>query len=343
MGNPYDRNDPWYSDPANGYVWNEENGVYVPNIQAAGNELGNAASTEIPATPDARGNPYDQNNSNYADDPNFVWDGGAWRQKGLSDYAEEGLGYIKSAAEVAAEMVNPEIREPTSFYDATAGMESWDDFAEGRGLRGMGAPGDVALDNTQAGSRNWQDELLQELQAQASGNLNSRAQQSLRESVVGAQAQQRALGSTMRGTGGGAGLRAGARGASDVGRGLAGQQQLLKVQEQQRAQQAMAQLLAQMRGQDADWQGANAQNWLDNNQRFLDYDTFLQEFGLKNALSREEMNAMLGQSILGEEMDQQAFTRELGGAAIGAAAGAAGAAAEAATNKKKPNYYEEGW
>lgn len=99
-------------------------------------------------------------------------------------------------------------------------------------------------------SRNRQEALIQDIQKQAQGDPNSYAQQQLRKSTEAAQAQQMSLASTMRGQNAGAAMRQGAYGAAGVGRGLAGNQALLMLQEQQAARAQLEQLLAQQRGQD---------------------------------------------------------------------------------------------
>lgn len=99
-------------------------------------------------------------------------------------------------------------------------------------------------------SRARQEALIQDIQKQAQGDPNSYAQQQLRKSTEAAAAQQRSLASTMRGQGAGAAMRQGAYGAAGVGRGLAGNQALLMLQEQQAARAQLEQALAQQRGQD---------------------------------------------------------------------------------------------
>ena len=115
-----------------------------------------------------------------------------------------------------------------------------------------GPPAQVGYDTTNAdAARGWQQELMQDLQRQAAGDPNSRAQQSLAQGYGAARAGQSAIGSSARGTGGAAGLRAGAMGAGNVQRGYVGDQQMLLQQEKLSAQALLAQQLAQQRGQDA--------------------------------------------------------------------------------------------
>lgn len=99
-------------------------------------------------------------------------------------------------------------------------------------------------------ARAQQQQVIQDLQRQAMGDPNSRAQQQLRQGYGAAQAQQASLGSTMRGQSAGAAMRGVQAGQQGIQRGLAGDQQMLQLQEQQAAQQMLAQLLAQQQGQD---------------------------------------------------------------------------------------------
>lgn len=99
-------------------------------------------------------------------------------------------------------------------------------------------------------ARAQQQQVIQDLQRQAMGDPNSRAQQQLQQGYGQAQAQQASLGSTMRGQSAGASMRGIQAGQQDIQRGLAGDQQMLQLQEQQAAQQMLAQLLAQQQGQD---------------------------------------------------------------------------------------------
>ena len=99
-------------------------------------------------------------------------------------------------------------------------------------------------------ARLQQQQVIQDLQRAAAGDRNSQAQQQLAQAYGGAQQQQASLGSTMRGQSAGAAMRGVQAGQQGIQRGLAGDQQMLMLQEQQAAQQMLAQLLAQQQGQD---------------------------------------------------------------------------------------------
>lgn len=95
-----------------------------------------------------------------------------------------------------------------------------------------------------------QQRVIQDLQRQAAGDMNSQAQGQLRQGYQQAQGQQASLGSTMRGQSAGAAMRGIQQGQQGIQRGFAGDQQMLKLQEQQAAQAMLAQMLEQQRNQD---------------------------------------------------------------------------------------------
>lgn len=115
-----------------------------------------------------------------------------------------------------------------------------------------GAPAPTPVFNTtnQDQARTQQQQVIQDLQRQAAGDPNSRAQQQLRQSYANAQSQQSSLGSTMRGQSAGAAMRGIQQGQQGIQRGLIGDQQMLQAQEQQAAQSMLAQILAQQQAQD---------------------------------------------------------------------------------------------
>lgn len=129
------------------------------------------------------------------------------------------------------------------------GTSPWTGFFEGQMNAGaLNIPGYQIANQDQ--SRRYQQQVIQDLQRQAMGDPNSRAQQQLQQGYGAAQAQQASLGSTMRGQSAGAAMRGVQAGQQGIQRGLAGDQQMLQLQEQQAAQQMLAQLLAQQQGQD---------------------------------------------------------------------------------------------
>lgn len=157
------------------------------------------------------------------------------------------------------------------------GISFWSNFF----AAGPGTRTGVAFDTSNAdAARTWQQQLIQDLQQQAAGNPNSVAQKQLAASYANARAGQSALGSSVRGTGGGAGLRAGVQGAGNVQRGFEGDRAMLMLQEKQAAQALLAQQLAAMRSQDAAQAQGAAQNALGN----TSLDDALQQFYLGQGL-----------------------------------------------------------
>lgn len=171
---------------------------------------------------------------------------------------------------------------------ANNGAMDWEKFLTNGQMDIMGNP----YNSTNSESdRVQQQRVIQELQAQASGNMNSQAQQQLGQGYQQARAQQSSLGSSIRGQSAGAAQRGIMQGQQGLQRGFAGDQQMLKLQEQQAAQQMMAQLLAQQQGQDVAQagtmaRGANTLSGLNQDMR-----QFYDQAGLAAALEREQREA----------------------------------------------------
>lgn len=177
-----------------------------------------------------------------------------------------GLFYSNPQPQQAEDLRSRELRE--------VGPDVWTDLYR----KNMFGGGALPLPGMQLGNQNQaateQARVLQALQAQAAGSRDTLGQQQLQRGYNQAAAQQRSLGSSIRGTGGGAGLRAGVMGAADTQRGLAGQSEMLKLQEQQAAQAMLAQLLAQQHAQDVGLAGALASGGLANQQLNQDMERF---------------------------------------------------------------------
>lgn len=178
-------------------------------------------------------------------------------------------------------------------------------------------------------ARTWQQQIMQDLQRQAAGDLNSRAQQGLTGAYAQARAGQSALGSGLRGTGGGAGLRAGAMGAGNVQRGYAGDQQMLLLQEKQAAQAALAQQLAAMRQQDAGQAQAMAGNSIANQSLNNAMQQFYTQGGIQSDIGAQQTQAERARATLGFDLEGRNIQSEMLNRAAGAAATAGGAAAHA--------------
>lgn len=144
-----------------------------------------------------------------------------------------------------------------------------------------------------------QQRVIQDLQRSAAGDMNSQAQQQLAGSYGDARAQQSSLGSTMRGQSAGAAMRGIQQGQGDIQRGFAGDQQMLKLQEQQAAQAMLAQMLAQQQGQDITQAQGMAQGTLGSQ-------------GLDDALKQFYLGGALNMDLQGTERDNQVARARMG-------------------------------
>lgn len=215
------------------------------------------------------------------------------------------------------------------------GTNPWTDyFAQNAfGASNLNLPG-MQLGN-QDQSRIQQARVIQALQAQAAGSKNTLGQQQLQQGFGQAAAQQRSLGSSIRGAGGGAGLRAGAMGAADTQRGFAGQSEMLRLQEQQAAQAMLAQLLAQQHAQDVGLAGSMASGNLANQQLNQDMERFYGQnyFGSIGSNYQREVDAARAQ--LGLDLEAQSAASARNAQLLQGAGGALGSLASMSSDKKK--------
>lgn len=225
---------------------------------------------------------------------------------------------------------------------AQMGPDPWASFYGDRafGKSDIQMPGFNTTNQDQA--RNEQAKVIQALQAQAAGNMNTLGQQQLAQGFQQAGQQQRSLGSSIRGVGGGAGLRAGVTGAADVQRGLAGEQQMLKLQEQQAAQAMLAQLMAQQHAQDVGLAGAMAQGDLQGQGLNQEMERFYGSGLTQNILSNYQRESDLARAKLGFDLGardladrQRNQLAQMGGAAIGTGIQAFGRGGNTST---RPSY-----
>lgn len=204
----------------------------------------------------------------------------------------------------------------------TPGSQFWSNyFAQGAK---QGPRAAIGFDTTNAdAARQWQTQMIQDLQQQAAGNPNSRAQQSLAAGYDAARAGQTALGSATRGTGGGAGLRQGAMGAGNVQRSFAGDSAMLMQQEKTAAQALLAQQLAAQRQQDMSQAQGVASNVLGN----TSLDDAMRQFYVSGGISTDVANtqlqadaarAAMGFDLEGQQIQSQLNDRLMGAAATGA-------------------------
>lgn len=179
---------------------------------------------------------------------------------------------------------------------------------------GTSSPNVTQQDSSYAdAARRQQDLILQQLQQYARGDMNSWAQQQLRGQYDAAANAQQALASSQRGVGAGAQMMQAQQGQSDVMRGLAGQQHMLMLQQQQGAQQLLAQQLAAQQGQDITGAQNSAQNSLMSSQLQNQMQQFLAQ-QQSQALLNQYNNAFgLGAAQLGFNLQQQGLNTQLGG------------------------------
>lgn len=179
----------------------------------------------------------------------------------------------------------------------------WSAFAQNQafGQSDLNLPG--LQDANQQQARVEQQRVIQALQNQAAGASDSQAQRQLAQGFTQAGAQQRALGSSVRGVGGGAGLRAGLMGAGDVQRSFAGEREMLKRQEQQAAQAMLAQLLGQQHQQDVGLAGARASGDLANQQLNQEMERFYGQLAGQQQLADFQRQSDLNRARLGFDLE----------------------------------------
>jgi len=270
--NVKDPNDPWYA--SNGYQWATRTGQWE------------WAGDNGPAT-----NPVPTQQEQFAADP-YAW--GHQNQPDPTFNTNTASGATTFSIGDPISGITAANNTP-QLGQARQDMDWWQNyFANAKG------PQDYNPDFSNANQgRGWQQALIQDLYKQASGSMDTNAQHSLASNTQAAEQQQQALGSSIRGAGGGAGLRAGNAGAANVERGLAGQQQQLKVQEQQQGQSALAALLAQQRGMDQSQAQLAANAALQNQSQRNDWQYGLDQQGTANALESQQQYMELLAAALG--------------------------------------------
>ena len=173
-------------------------------------------------------------------------------------------------------------------------------------------------------ARTQQQQVIQDLQRLAMGDRNSAAQQQLKNAYGAATSQQSSLGSTMRGQSAGAAQRSIQAGQQGINRGLAGDQQMLQLQEQQAAQAMLAQLLSQQQGQDISQAQGMAQGTLGSQ----GYDDAMRQFYLGGAQGLDygaaERQNQLGRAQAGLQEAQNNIYSGYMNAGMNASAGALG-------------------
>lgn len=205
------------------------------------------------------------------------------------------------------------------------GNQFWSNYFA-QGAQSVARP-PVAYDSANAdASRTWQMQMIQDLQRQAAGDTNSRAQQSLRQGYTDARAGQSAIGSATRGAGGGAGVRQGMQGAGSLQRGYAGDSAMLLNQEQTAAQSMLAQQLAAVRQTDAAQAQGVATNSMGNTSLQDAMDQFYNSQGLGMGLAEAQRGVDIARANAGITDAQRALDKEGRDAAMQAAGTTAGVA-----------------
>ena len=209
---------------------------------------------------------------------------------------------------------------------ADAGARWWEQFYQ-NGPASVQMPGFQTANQDQ--SRAYQQQVIQDLQRQAAGDPNSLAQQQLQQGYGAARSQQSSLGSTMRGQSAGAAMRGVQAGQSGIQRGLAGDQQMLQLQEQQAAQQMLAQLLAQQQGQDITQAQGMAGAQLGAQGLNNAMSQFYAQQGLNAGLNREQTDWDRVLAQYGFDLENAGVLKGLVNSGVGALGTASGVAGQA--------------
>lgn len=213
--------------------------------------------------------------------------GGGGNTWGWPGEIVDAIGSIKGG-----KVTLPPVEETVPVAPPLSGLSVWDNYYE----QGMANPniGMPTFENANAEqARVRQQQVIQALQRQASGDPNSLAQQQLQSMYAQAQAQQASLGSTMRGQDAGAAMRGIRSGQQGIQRGLAGDQAMLQAQEQRAAQALLAQLYGQQHEQDIGQADAAARGQLQGNA----LNQAMQQFYTSGAVGRLGSNYQYGSDV----------------------------------------------
>jgi|CXWL01.1.fsa_nt_gi hypothetical protein len=211
--------------------------------------------------------------------------------------------------------------EPESPYQADAGaygMPGYDAWQKMLGAGGAAAGGRNVLNMDQANqARGVQTGLIQQLQAQARGDGPSIAQEQLKQATDQNMAQAAAQAASGRGAGaGGAAYQVGNQRAA-AGQKMAGDSAVLRLQEQMQAQNMLAGVSGQMRGQDLSSQGLNLQQTSMND----DLVKFYTQAGLSLEQAQQQSKQALEEMRVKQQIE---FEKIKAGAAAGNQGGGSG-------------------
>jgi hypothetical protein len=185
------------------------------------------------------------------------------------------------------------------------------------------------LDPTQqAQARAAQQGLLAQFQAQASGQGPSLAQMQLQQATDRNAANAMGLIASQRGLNPGLAARLAGQNAANINQQAAGQSAMARLAEQYQAQQGLAGLSGQMRGQDLELAGQNAQLAQQSGQfNASQYNQMLAQAQAAQQQRIQQQNAQIAQM---EEQRRQAaaqFGQKVVGGLASAGSGSAGGAA----------------
>jgi hypothetical protein len=175
-------------------------------------------------------------------------------------------------------------------------------------------------DRQQAEARRLQEQTIQDLQTQAAGNMNSRAQQELQGQNRMGQQSQYALASGQRG----GDMRAANQMAGRVGAQLPGQANVLKLQEQQAAQAMLAQMLAQQQGQDITQANDQSQMALRGQALQDAHNQFMMGQGAAQELGATQLQHDTNLMQAGYDLESDDISKDWFNKGMGAGAGAIG-------------------
>ena len=184
-------------------------------------------------------------------------------------------------------------------------MGYWEDYFKQQFGNLSDPPAFAATNQDQA--RILQQQVMQQLQAQAAGTYDTRAQQELAQQNRLAQQGQYAIASSQRGALG----RQAAQGAGQVQAALPGQSELLKLQEQQAAQAMLAQMYAQQHAQDLAQAEAMAQSNLQGQALNDAMQQFYAGQGGDMAMADLANRNNYARAMLGLDLEAQDFRNEM--------------------------------
>lgn len=225
-----------------------------------------------------------------------------------------------------------------------AALQNWGDYFQSQADQSWRLPQVQYNYDPSQQMRNYQDTLIQSLQAQATGSRETQAQNQLGAGFRSALAQQSSLGSSARGLSSGAAMRGIGQRQAAVRSELPGQQQMLQLQEQQAAQALLQQLMEQQRQQDFSDAENRAQTALAQQDMLNRYRQSLMGAGIEGQSAQQgrlldSELASKGLNLERQQMDRQFMQDLMGG---GAAALGTVSSYMRSNNNNSPRYRRVG-